>query len=121
MPHRSTVIGVRTHEVTNQAPTLSGYNVVSSDPALSEGMERWANPADRNELEALGDLRAVSRRRCGATKADHLAPGAVCPGLVSEAFTASRLGGAHGHTFGTLPADLVEASAGKVIERSFPG
>jgi len=43
------------------------------------------------------------------------------PAYVSEAFIASRLGGAHGHTFGTMPADLVEASAGTVIERAFPG
>jgi hypothetical protein len=39
---------------------------------------------------------------------------------VSEAFVASRLAGAHGHTFGTMPHDLVEASADKVIERAFP-
>jgi putative acyl-CoA dehydrogenase len=43
------------------------------------------------------------------------------PAYVSEAFIASRLGGAHGHTFGTMPTDLVEASAGRVIERAFPG
>jgi hypothetical protein len=43
------------------------------------------------------------------------------PAYVAEAFVASRLGGAHGHTFGTLPSDLVEASAGTVIERAFPG
>lgn len=30
------------------------------------------------------------------------------------------LGGAHGHTFGTLTSDLVNVSAGPVIERSFP-
>ena len=41
------------------------------------------------------------------------------PAYVSEAFVASRLGGAHGHTFGTLPSDLVAAAAGRVIERSF--
>jgi putative acyl-CoA dehydrogenase len=43
------------------------------------------------------------------------------PAYLSEAFVASHLGGAHGHTFGTLPSDLVEASAGRVIERSFAG
>ena len=43
------------------------------------------------------------------------------PAFVAEAFVASRLGGAHGHTFGTLPSDMVEVSAAKVIERSFPG
>jgi putative acyl-CoA dehydrogenase len=43
------------------------------------------------------------------------------PAFVAEAFVASRLGGAHGHTFGTLPSDMVEVSAAKVIERSFAG
>jgi len=42
------------------------------------------------------------------------------PAYVSEAFVASRLGGAHGHAFGTLGADLVGSAAGGVIERSFP-
>jgi putative acyl-CoA dehydrogenase len=41
------------------------------------------------------------------------------PAYVSQAFVASRLGGAHGHTFGTLAGDLVVASADEVIERSF--
>ncbi|HYO18475.1 MAG TPA: acyl-CoA dehydrogenase family protein [Dermatophilaceae bacterium] len=41
------------------------------------------------------------------------------PAYLSEAFVASRLGEAHGHTFGTLPSDLVGASADRVIERSF--
>jgi len=35
--------GVSTHEVTNQAPPLSGYNVVSMDPALVEGIQRWGD------------------------------------------------------------------------------
>ena len=42
------------------------------------------------------------------------------PAYLAEAFVASRLDGAHGHTFGTLPSDLVDASAGAVIERAFP-
>jgi putative acyl-CoA dehydrogenase len=41
------------------------------------------------------------------------------PAYLAEAFVASRLGGAHGHAFGTLPRDLVDASANQVIERSF--
>ena len=41
------------------------------------------------------------------------------PAYVAEAFVATRLDGAHGHTFGTLPTDLVNASAGAVIERTF--
>ena len=41
-----------------------------------------------------------------------------CPAPVAEAFVASRLGGARGHTFGTLPPDLVGAS-GAIIDRAF--
>jgi len=41
-----------------------------------------------------------------------------CPAPVAEAFVASRLGGAAGHTFGTLPPDLVGAS-GAIIDRAF--
>ena len=42
------------------------------------------------------------------------------PAYLAEAFVASRLEGAHAHTFGTLPSDLVNASAVQVIERTFP-
>jgi putative acyl-CoA dehydrogenase len=42
------------------------------------------------------------------------------PAYLAEAFVASRLDGAHGHMFGTLPSDLADASAGAVIERAFP-
>ncbi len=45
-----------THEVTNQAPPLSGYNVISADPALQEGIQRWGEAQDRTELEDLGSL-----------------------------------------------------------------
>ena len=41
------------------------------------------------------------------------------PAYLAEAFVATRLDGAHGHSFGTLPGDLVEASAGRVTERTF--
>jgi putative acyl-CoA dehydrogenase len=42
------------------------------------------------------------------------------PAYLAEAFVASRLQGAHGNTFGTLNSDIVDASAGHVIERTFP-
>ncbi|NBE55126.1 acyl-CoA dehydrogenase family protein [Streptomyces boluensis] len=47
-----------THTVTNQAPPLVGYDVYTSDRALSEAVERHLDPdlldAARTELSALG-------------------------------------------------------------------
>jgi len=43
----------------------------------------------------------------------------LAPAYLAEAFVVSRLGQGHGHTFGTLPADLVNASSGLVVERAF--
>ena len=41
------------------------------------------------------------------------------PSVVSEAFVASRLGGDHGATFGTLGAGLSAASATAIVDRAF--
>ncbi|HET6694256.1 MAG TPA: acyl-CoA dehydrogenase family protein [Pedococcus sp.] len=43
------------------------------------------------------------------------------PAEVADAFVASRLGAAHGHTFGTLDGPLVSAAAEQVISRAFAG
>ena len=67
-------MGVRTHEVTNQSPPLFGYNVVSADPALSEGIERWGNPEDRTELEALGGLAGGVEAQTWGDQADRNPP-----------------------------------------------
>ncbi|MFJ1748344.1 acyl-CoA dehydrogenase family protein [Streptomyces sp. NPDC088116] len=49
-----------THTVTNQVPPLVGYDVFSSDRALTEGVERHSAPAlvdeTRAELTALGRI-----------------------------------------------------------------
>jgi len=42
------------------------------------------------------------------------------PSVVSDAFVASRLGGHHGATFGTLDAGLSVASAAALVDRAFP-
>ena len=42
------------------------------------------------------------------------------PTAVADAFVASRLGGGHGFTFGTLDAPLVAGRAQAIIERAFP-
>ena len=65
---------MRTHEVTNQSPPLFGYNVVSADPALSEGIERWGNPEDRTELEALGGLAGGVEAQTWGDQADRNPP-----------------------------------------------
>ncbi|MFG3246471.1 acyl-CoA dehydrogenase family protein [Streptomyces sp. NPDC048187] len=49
----------RTHTVTNQAPPLTGYDVFTSDRALTEAVERHL-PADLRE-EALAELSGTGR------------------------------------------------------------
>src|SRR6476660_8533529 len=43
------------------------------------------------------------------------------PTEISEAFVASRLGGAHRATFGTLEAGLAASSARAVVDRAWAG
>ena len=68
------MLGVSTHEVTNQTPPLCGYNVVSADPALREGIERWGNEQDRTGLEALGDLAGTVEAQTWGDQADRNPP-----------------------------------------------
>ncbi len=44
----------RTHDITNQAPPLAGYNAFASDVALSEALEREGADWHRKELERDG-------------------------------------------------------------------
>src|SRR4051794_33837275 len=46
----------RTHEVTNQPPPLTGYDVFGSDAALGEALTREGAAWARDELEELGRL-----------------------------------------------------------------
>jgi putative acyl-CoA dehydrogenase len=43
------------------------------------------------------------------------------PTDVADAFSASRLGGAHGTTFGTLDAPLAATKARGIVDRAFAG
>ncbi|HEX8971875.1 acyl-CoA dehydrogenase family protein [Oryzihumus sp.] len=43
------------------------------------------------------------------------------PAYVSGLFVASRLGGEHGHSFGTLPAAAVRTAGTQVVDRAFAG
>ena len=63
-----------THEVTNQAPPLFGYNVVSADPALREGIKRWGQEQDRAELNSLGDLAGSAGTQTWGDQADRNPP-----------------------------------------------
>jgi putative acyl-CoA dehydrogenase len=75
-------------------------------------MQEAADPAVvQFHARALVEQLATTLQACLLTQ--------YSPGYLAEAFVASRLDGAHGHTFGTLPAGLVNASAGAVIERTF--
>ncbi len=67
--------------------------------------------ASQTGARALVELLATTLQACLLTR--------FAPAYLAEAFVASRLDAGHGHTFGTLPSDLVDACAGDVIERSF--
>ena len=45
-----------THEVTNQPPPLSGYDVFGADVVLAAALEREGAAWARDELHALGRL-----------------------------------------------------------------
>jgi putative acyl-CoA dehydrogenase len=82
----------------------------------SSGMQAAADPFDRSAAQS--GARTFAEQLATTLQASLLTR--FAPAYLSEAFVASRLGGAHGHTFGTLRSELVDASAGRVIERSFP-
>ncbi len=86
--------------------------VTSAVAALQNAAGSSGPTAAQSGARALVEQLATTLQACLLTR--------FAPSYVSEAFIASRLGGSHGHTFGTLPGDLVEASAERVIERAFP-
>ncbi|MBB5790867.1 acyl-CoA dehydrogenase family protein [Jiangella mangrovi] len=59
-----------THEVTNQPPPLSGYDVFGADAALVEAFSRYGNASDRVELESLGRLAGSAEAQRWAREAD---------------------------------------------------
>ena len=52
-----------THEVVNQAPPLTGYDVFGADVALAEALERNGAAGAVGELHELGRRRAASSHR----------------------------------------------------------
>ena len=59
--------GARTHEVTNQAPPLAGYNVYKADRVLREAVRRegadWAERRISEVGEFAGSERAIELGR----------------------------------------------------------
>jgi putative acyl-CoA dehydrogenase len=47
---------VSTHAVTNQVPPLSGHSLLTSDPALEEGLRRWSGTTAYEDIAVLGEL-----------------------------------------------------------------
>lgn len=59
-----------THEVTNQPPPFVGHDAFSSDPALTEGVDRWVPQAQHSA--AVSELTDLGRR-AGTEEAADLA------------------------------------------------
>ncbi|MDN5790543.1 MAG: acyl-CoA dehydrogenase family protein [Micrococcales bacterium] len=51
------------HAVTNQAPDFVDHQLLDGDRALSEAIERWGDPGDRAELDAIGLLAGTREAR----------------------------------------------------------
>src|SRR5450631_2783596 len=81
-------------------------------------MEAAAGSAVGSPAEAQYGARALVEQLATTLQACLLTR--YAPAYLAEAFVASRLQGAHGNTFGTLRSDIVDTSAGLVIERTFP-
>ena len=79
--------------------------------AGSRGAGVDGSAAAQTGARALVEQLATTLQACLLTR--------FAPAYLSEAFVASRLDAGHGHTFGTLPSDLVDASAAAVIDRAF--
>jgi putative acyl-CoA dehydrogenase len=60
--------------VTNQVPPLPDYNTVLTQPALVEGLERWAGPAAYEQIVGLGARGGSAEARAWATQANEFEP-----------------------------------------------
>jgi putative acyl-CoA dehydrogenase len=65
---------VATHEVTNQAPPLVGYDVFSADAALVEAVQRYGGRSHLDELAMLGRMAGSGQAQQWATEADRNPP-----------------------------------------------
>jgi len=65
---------VPTHAVTNQVPPLPETNTLTSQPALEEGLRRWADAAAYAQVEALGARAGSDEARAWAVQANEFEP-----------------------------------------------
>ncbi|NNM45144.1 DNA alkylation response protein [Knoellia sp. DB2414S] len=65
---------VPTHAVTNQVPPLPETNTVTANPALAEGLRRWAGDAAYDEVVALGERAGSDEAREWAVQANEFGP-----------------------------------------------
>lgn len=63
-----------THEVTNQAPPLVGYDVFSADTALVEAVQRHGGKSHLDELATLGRMGGSAQAQQWAAEADRNPP-----------------------------------------------
>ena len=114
--------------VTREPATVASF---IAELELARGASHQLDSAITRTTSALSSASAVSDTAAAQSGARALVEQLAttlqaslltrfAPPYVSEAFVSSRVGGAHGHTFGTLPSDLVAGSAAKVIDRAFP-
>ncbi|MEP6800146.1 MAG: acyl-CoA dehydrogenase family protein, partial [Lapillicoccus sp.] len=63
-----------THEVTNQVPPLTAYDVFAADHVLVEALDRWGDPVDAPDLHALGVQAGSQEAQLWADQADRNPP-----------------------------------------------
>ncbi|MGZ4598898.1 MAG: acyl-CoA dehydrogenase family protein [Oryzihumus sp.] len=89
------------------------------DTAIERSVAAARELATRDPGDAQAGARGVVELLATTLQASLLVR--FAPAYVSGVFVASRLGGEHGHSFGTLPASAVRASGTRVIDRAFAG
>ncbi|HEX5426906.1 MAG TPA: acyl-CoA dehydrogenase family protein [Pedococcus sp.] len=63
-----------THTVTNQVPPLPETNTLTTQPALEEGLRRWADDAAYEEVKTLGARAGSDEARTWAVQANESEP-----------------------------------------------
>jgi len=63
-----------THEVTNQVPALTAYDLFGTDPVLTESVTRWGDPVDADGLHRLGRQAGTDEAQLWGDQADRNPP-----------------------------------------------
>ena len=137
---------VATHDVTNQVPPLTGYDLFGTDHVLVDAVARWGDPADAKSLHEMGALAGSPTAQAWADDADHHTPrlrthrptgeraddveyhpsyhsllgAAVANGLTAEPWTKPPRSGAHlRRAAGFLVWSQVEAGHGCPVSMTY--